>query len=563
MSTTGALIKAQLSADYKAALQHQFGEDLSCYAVSDIQSAGPLEIIRRLRKIRCDLLLLPVEDENSRCVLPVVILLGMLTASRQVAVVGPDLSRRDLSRGAMFDAAAALLAATISAAWNTLIAWIELSWLARAGPAGRIPAALRSVLYVNANLWFGVKAGGSVGHISGVINALLKKNVAVDFASCGTRLLAREESGYIPLEPPRAFGIPFELNYYRFSRQVARFLATMPRHGEYQAIYQRLSLGNYAGVMLARRLGVPLITEYNGSEAWVARNWGRPLRLHALACRAEETMLRHSDLVVTVSDVLAAELESRGIPRRRIVSYPNCIDPAMFDPSRYDETEVAKLRKRLRIAPDAVVATFIGTFGQWHGSDVLASAIAMLIRESAQWLEEHRAVFVLVGDGVKMPVVRRLLEDVGDDRFVRLVGLVPQAQAPGYLAASDVLLSPHVANADGSSFFGSPTKLFEYMAMGKAIVASRLDQIGEVLEGGVDAAQLPDGPPPPGTETVAVLCKPGDVEELARAIRFCVESPEWRGVLGANARRRALLRYTWSHHVDAILQGLQRLRVPG
>ena len=51
-------------------------------------------------------------------------------------------------------------------------------------------------------------------------------------------------------------------------------------------------------------------------------------------------------------------------------------------------------------------------------------------------------------------------------------------EVPGYLAASDVLVSPHARVRD---FIGSPIKLFEYMASGRAIVASRVAQIGEIL----------------------------------------------------------------------------------
>ncbi len=269
-------------------------------------------------------------------------------------------------------------------------------------------------------------------------------------------------------------------------------------------------------------------------------------------------MLRNSDVIVTVSDVLAAELVSRGLPERRIVSYPNCIDPLMFDPARFPVDHRVALRGQLDIASDSIVATFVGTFGQWHGSDILAMAIAELIRTHAEWLKAHKVIFVLVGDGVKMPMVKRTLSEVDGASFYRLVGLVPQAEAPGYLATSDILLSPHVENADGTSFFGSPTKLFEYMAMGKAIVASRLDQIAHVLDGSLDAANLP-AVFNPSAESVGVLAEPGNVDQLIDGIRFCVENTDWRVKLGAKARARALARYTWQHHVEAILKGVDRV----
>jgi glycosyltransferase involved in cell wall biosynthesis len=104
----------------------------------------------------------------------------------------------------------------------------------------------------------------------------------------------------------------------------------------------------------------------------------------------------------------------------------------------------------------------------------------------------------------------------------------------------DILAAPHVPNADGTRFFGSPTKLFEYMAMGRAIVASRLEQIGEVLEDG----------------RTAVLVPPADEAALARAIVELAGDPGRRAGLGAAARRRALEKHTWQAHVGGILDAL-------
>jgi len=101
-----------------------------------------------------------------------------------------------------------------------------------------------------------------------------------------------------------------------------------------------------------------------------------------------------------------------------------------------------------------------------------------------------------------------------------------------------------VDNPDGTRFFGSPTKLFEYMAMGRGIVASRLEQIGDVLEDGATALLVP----------------PGDDAALARAVVRLVDDAALRARLGAAARERALERHTWTANVRGVVE---RLRARG
>jgi glycosyltransferase involved in cell wall biosynthesis len=311
---------------------------------------------------------------------------------------------------------------------------------------------------------------------------------------------------------------------------------------------------------LSRKFRVPLVIEYNSSEAWVANRWGDPLKFPRTALQVEDACLRHAHLVVTVSEALKQELIGRGVEQDRIVMYPNCIDPETYDPERNREAAL-RVRKHYGLADDAVVIGFLGTFGEWHGADVLARAIRTLVEREPEWLRRHKVHFLIVGDGMKMPVVREILNGGAVQEFCTLTGLVPQAQGPAYLAAADVLTSPHVANRDGSRFFGSPTKLFEYMAMQKAIVASDLDQIGEVLKHSLHAEQLPSGPPGDGDNYLSVLAKPGDVGSLITGLRFCVTQPQWREVLGRNARREALSKYTWAHHVGAIRARLRDLDI--
>src|SRR4029077_20290487 len=97
--------------------------------------------------------------------------------------------------------------------------------------------------------------------------------------------------------------------------------------------YQRYSLNNYAGLRLARRLSVPLILEYNGSEVWMSRHWGRPLLYDDLASRIELLNVNGADLVVVVSRAMRDELIARGVDGNRVLVNPNAVDPDRYSPA--------------------------------------------------------------------------------------------------------------------------------------------------------------------------------------------------------------------------------------
>ncbi|HEX3048121.1 MAG TPA: glycosyltransferase [Bacillota bacterium] len=422
------------------------------------------------------------------------------------------------------------------------------------------------ILYLKPNLWYGVKAGGSVGHVAGVVNEFLRQGYEIDFvASEMPELVPADRIGFQRIAPLKYYGLPPEINLYRFSRQLQRQVGEMiaKRGLRPDFVYQRLSAADASGAILTRKLKIPLVLEYNGSEVWAFDNWGTSLKYRETALKAETLSLLSAQLIVVVSEALRDELILRGIPVGKIVTYPNGIDPSRFNPGRFSKQDLADLRNKYGIRADAMVATFIGTFGAWHGIEVLAQAIRRLVDEEESWLIQNRLHFLLVGDGSKMPLVRESLAGQKYQPYYTLTGLVAQDQGPLYLAASDILLSPHVANRDGSRFFGSPTKLFEYMAMGKGIVASDLEQIGQILKCSFRADALPKGPPQNGQPELAVLGQPGAIADLISGIRFLTENPGWRDCLGENARREALAKYTWERHTSAILDRISQIEREG
>lgn len=404
-----------------------------------------------------------------------------------------------------------------------------------AGPQSRVALDLRSSpLYIRADLSFGVKAGGSIGHTAGVINHLgdfAGPPIAVTSDPVPTVGAAIESH---TIAPDEAFWNFPELPAFVMNRTLMRTVSAAVGDRVPAFVYQRYTLNGFTAVQLARRWRVPLVTEYNGSEVWVARHWGRPLRYESLSARIERVNLQNAHLVSVVSKPLADEVQALGIGLSRILVNPNGVEPAVYRP----DIDAVAVRRRFGL-DGRIVVGFIGTFGPWHGAEVLARAFGDVL--NATPLLRDRVRMLWIGDGAGLPRVREILAAGGVLEQCAFTGLVPQAEGPQYLAACDIFASPHVPNPDGSPFFGSPTKLFEYMAMGRGIVASSLDQIAEILEHGRTALMVP----------------PGDAAALSGALLRLIDDEALRNRIGAEARRVALERHTWREHVRRTIDALK------
>lgn len=395
----------------------------------------------------------------------------------------------------------------------------------------------KNAIYLRTDMWFGVTAGGSVGHIAGVLNQLEHFTGQPTFFTTDYIPTVKDHITNHIITPDKGFRDFRELSSIYFN---SYFVDQVSKHASTESlsfVYQRYSLNNYSGVILAKKYGVPLVIEYNGSEVWISRNWGgKPLKYECLSQKIEDLNLLYATVIVVVSKPMKDELVKRGFDPDKILVNPNGVDPEKYSPEISGEL----IRKRLNYR-DRVVLGFIGTFGLWHGAEVLAEAFGRMIRTYPEYRDKVR--LMLIGDGITMKKVKETLEEYGVYEETTLTGIVPQREGPEYLAACDVLVSPHVPNPDGTPFFGSPTKLFEYMAMGKGIVASDLDQIGEILEHG----------------QTAWMVKPGDVNALSEGLKRLIDDRELRIMLGSRARKEVLNKYTWLNHTRKIVEHLKAL----
>jgi glycosyltransferase involved in cell wall biosynthesis len=389
-------------------------------------------------------------------------------------------------------------------------------------------------VYLRTDLWFGIRSGGSVGHISGVLNSFDEFVGKPVFLTTDRIPMVRNDLEVHQILPQKAFWDFKELPNLCFNDIFEKGARRHLNGRRISFVYQRYSLDNYSGLKLARYYGVPLVVEYNGSEIWLHRHWSDPLKYENIAKRIELLNLKFSNMVVVVSQPLKEELKLRGIDSNKILVNPNGVDPDRYSPN----VDGSGIRRQYYLNGKNVIG-FIGTFGKWHGAEILAEAFGMLLRRYPEY--QRLVTLFMIGDGITMPLVKRNIDKFAIKENCVLTGLIPQEEGPEYLAACDVLVASHKPNPDGTPFFGSPTKLFEYMAMGKGIIASNLDQIGEVLK----------------HDHTAWLVKPGDVESLMEGLKVLIDDRVRRKRLGQAAREEVVAKYTWKGHTGKIIEKLK------
>ena len=375
--------------------------------------------------------------------------------------------------------------------------------------------------------------GGAMSHVQGFLDGVRQNGVPCRVFTGRPLPFHDLSQDCIPLSSmPFLFWEAAALSYnWHFVRKAGKAL----RKNRPLALYQRHGRFVVAGALLSQKLRVPLVLEYNGSEVWTAKNWD-PSRFQAWLRLCEDYALKSASLIVVVSEVLRRELIARGIEKEQVLVNPNAVDPQVFTPGR----SRGKTRNELGFVSDDIVACFIGTFSYWHGIEVLQKTARRLLGDSGGGIAV-RVRFLLIGDGPLRAEIETALAPWVKDGRVIFTGPLPHDRVPETLDAADIFLAPLVPFADGSEFFGSPTKLFEYMAMEKAIIASNLGQMGTIIT----------------HKENGWLTEPGNAEALGTAILYLAENADLRLQMGQRAREAAVSRHTWLQNARAVLAGIQ------
>ena len=289
-------------------------------------------------------------------------------------------------------------------------------------------------------------------------------------------------------------------------------LAKEMQKGAFDLIYERHSLWSYAGMEFARERGLSSLLEVN-APAFEEQAGQQSVLDRGAAEDAMMRAFRSANAIIAVSRQLAHILEQHPSARGKTYVVPNAVSPERFSGVR------PAIPKN-----GSFTIGYIGILKARHGLTTLIETFALVAQQSPE------AKLLIVGDGPEREYLDREIAARGLTERVEFAGAVAPELVPGYLASMDVALAPYPPLA---RFYSSPLKLYEYMAAGLPIVATRIGQIEEVIQHG---------------ET-GILVRPGDAAGMAEAVTALAASPDARARLG-EAARQTVREHTWDNVLE-------------
>jgi glycosyltransferase involved in cell wall biosynthesis len=244
---------------------------------------------------------------------------------------------------------------------------------------------------------------------------------------------------------------------------------------------------------------------------------GHPKTMDAIAAFARRPTLVG---VVTTSDVLKEAFCEAGLRPDQVLAIPNAVDPKRFalDPGTREA-----VRRELAVASDDFLVIYTGSLRTYKGIKT--------ILEAARLRPAYR--FLTIGGSPEEIADWRAIS--ADCPNLDMRPFIPNRELPGYLAAADACLVPNSAS-DRTAAWTFSLKLYEYLAAGKAVVASDIPSLRAAVAGG----------------NLALLVPPDDPDALAAALDRLRREPLLAATL-RTAGRRTVAELTWAHRARRIL----------
>lgn len=386
-------------------------------------------------------------------------------------------------------------------------------------------------LFWRADYYGNYNIGGMFSAHYGLLGGFQKSGVDCVFASAG-RLKLPPKVGYYFISHSKIYRNFPEILNMPYTRRAAKEVLKIIDKESPDFFYQYQADFNYSGSIVKKETGLPFFLQSDGVQSWIKKNWGK-LYFPGLQKISEEIQWESADAIFVVSKELKDQMASLGVDAGKIRVLPSAVDPEQFTP----EIDGGAIRRKLGIE-DKFVIGFSGSFGHWHGVQILAQAAPEIIKRIPN------AFVLFIGDGLLRPQIEETIKKNNFENDTLITGMLPYESVPEYLAACDVLTTPCVSGGEDDIFFNSPVKLFEYMAMRKPTIASDIGQQGEVIE----------------HERNGLLIEQKNPEALADAVCRIRQDIDLSEKISSNARQDAVEKYDWRQIAKIVIDEYERVK---
>ena len=289
-------------------------------------------------------------------------------------------------------------------------------------------------------------------------------------------------------------------------------------------VYERYSTHCFSGILACRRKRIPHILEVNSPLSYEQKNFQGEKRLLTsyLAQKTEAWICKNSSATCTVSSPLRDYLiEQLRVPVNKLHVLPNGADIKLFNKGCSHN----RIREKYNLG-NKIVIGFTGEFKPWHGLDNLIYSFASCNAQFPQ------TFLLLVGDGPSKDEMLSIISNNKLQNKVAITGKIDHSEIADYIDAMDIAVSPH------ATFYASPMKLMEYMAMSCAVLAPRMANIEDIITDGKDG----------------LLFSPGDRHHLTVTLMQLIEDATMRGKIGKAAREKVENSMTWEYNAERVIQ---------
>lgn len=309
----------------------------------------------------------------------------------------------------------------------------------------------------------------------------------------------------------------------QFDKKALQKLAIITNKEKPDLIYERAAYLMQSGYQTAQKYNIKYYIEINAPVIEEKIAFAGKSLFISTAESLVKNSLQYADKVIVVSSALKNYFQEKYILEKdKIIITPNAINPENV---KINDLAISELRKKYSFDINNLVIGFVGSIFPYHGVDSLIKVFSEIHNTY------NHIRLLIVGSGMSLPELKKLIQKLNITDKIIFTGNVPNKDIYNYISLMDVTVMAK------SNWYGSPVKIFEYGALGKAIIAPNNKPVNDVLKNNTNGLLIENNP-----------------ESLKNAMIKLIEDSDLRASLGLNAKNKILQDHTWQIMAKKIIR---------